>query len=304
MLASSCRQSSTAMQLVSFLLSKLLMIVAVFLFTAYTAACLFLLFAQNRFIFFPSQTITTTPEAYQLPYQDVWLAVPGPSGKIERVHGWWIPAVSTSADTVLYLHGNGLNVSANVEHAHRWHQLGLSVLLIDYRGYGRSVGDFPTESQVYQDVEAAWVHLVQERGIQPSRIFVYGHSLGGAIAIELALRHPEIAGLIVEGTFTSARAMVDFQGRYWMFPVDLLLTQKFDSIRKVPQLKMPLMFIHGTEDTVVPASMTEQLFQLAPEPKQLYLVSQAGHNDVAQVAGADYLQQINRFVNLVKATQP
>jgi uncharacterized protein len=198
---------------------------------------------------------------------------------------------------VLYLHGNGLNVGANVEHANRFHRLGLSVFLIDYRGYGLSQGDFPTESQVYKDAQLAWDYLVKKRGINPNQIYIYGHSLGGAIAIDLAVRNPEAAGLIVEGSFTSARAMVDFQsGVYRMFPIDLLLTQRFDSIAKVDRLQMPVLFIHGTADTVVPVEMSRKLFDATPEPKQLYIVPDAGHNNLAQLAGAEYLQRVHQFL--------
>ncbi len=198
---------------------------------------------------------------------------------------------------VLYLHGNGLNVGANVEHANRFHRLGLSVFLIDYRGYGKSQGEFPTESQVYEDAQLAWDYLVKQRGINPKQIYIYGHSLGGAIAIDLAVRHAEAAGLIVEGSFTSARAMVDFQsGVYWMFPIDLLLTQRFDSIAKVDRLQMPVLFIHGTADTIVPVEMSKKLFVVAPEPKQLYIVPDAGHNNLAEFAGGEYLQRISQFV--------
>jgi fermentation-respiration switch protein FrsA (DUF1100 family) len=198
---------------------------------------------------------------------------------------------------VLYLHGNGLNVGANVEHANRFHRLGLSVFLIDYRGYGQSQGDFPTESQVYEDAQLAWDYLVKKRGINPNQIYIYGHSLGGAIAIDLAVRHPEAAGLIVEGSFTSARAMVDFQsGVYRMFPIDLLLIQRFDSIAKVDRLQMPVLFIHGTADTIVPVEMSKKLFDSAPEPKQLYIVPDADHNNLAEFAGAEYLQRVRQFL--------
>jgi pimeloyl-ACP methyl ester carboxylesterase len=201
----------------------------------------------------------------------------------------------------LYLHGNGSNVGANVEHAHRFHRLGLSVFTIDYRGYGKSQGDFPSESQVYEDAQLAWDYLVQQRGVNPNQIYIYGHSLGGAIAIDLAVRHPEAAGLIVEGSFTSTRAMVDFQkGLFWLFPIDWLLTQRFDSLSKVDRLQMPVLFIHGTADNVVPVEMSKKLFDAAPDPKQLYIVPDGGHNNVAQIGGAEYLQIVSQFLGSSK----
>jgi len=202
---------------------------------------------------------------------------------------------------VLYLHGNGSNVGANVEHANRFHRLGFSVFPIDYRGYGKSQGDFPSESRVYEDAEVAWDYLVKQRGIHPNQIYIYGHSLGGAIAIDLAVRHPEAAGLIVEGSFTSVGAMVDFQkGLFWMFPTNFLLTQRFDSLSKVDRLQMPVLFIHGTADSVVPAQMSKKLFDAAPEPKQLYMVPDGGHNNVAEIGGAEYLQRLSQFLDISK----
>ena len=268
----------------------------------YTAVCLFLIFRQTHFIFFPSPVIQTTPEFFNLSYQEVWLPVASGDQAVERIHGWWMPA-ATNAKVLLYLHGNGINIGANVAHANRFHQLGFSVLLIDYRGYGRSEGGFPTEARVYADAAAAWNYLVKQRQIQPSQIFIYGHSLGGAIAIALAVQHPEAAGLIVEGSFTSIGKMVEHQGNYWMFPVDLILNQRFDSISKVRSLQMPVLFIHGTADSVVPSAMSQLLYTAAPEPKQLVLIPGAGHNDLAEVGGSQYLQAVQKFVQKVQRQQ-
>ncbi|MEG5163600.1 alpha/beta fold hydrolase [Microcoleus sp. AT3-A2] len=345
--------------LLVFLLSKSLIAFGIVLAVAYSAACVFLFVAQGKFIFFPARAIETTPDDFQLKYQDVWLPISTKTGAVESVHGWWIPAsenppsppeawggarkgeavpsvntgdsdtppspplprggargVGTSPQSergavapvpalnkgglgkvVLYLHGNGSNVGANVEHAHRFHRLGWSVFVIDYRGYGKSQGDFPSESQVYEDAQLAWDYLVKQRGINPTQIYLYGHSLGGAIAIDLAVRHPEAAGVIVEGSFTSTRAMVNFQkGLFWMFPIDVLLTQRFDSLSKVDRLQMPVLFIHGTADNVVPVEMSRKLFDAAPEPKQLYIVPDGGHTNVAHIGGAEYLQILSQFL--------
>lgn len=253
---------------------------------AYLSACLFLFFWQTRFLFFPSPDIQTTPEFFNLSYQEVWLPVPTNSGKVERMYGWWMPSAQSDAKVLLYLHGNGINIGANVAHAYRFHQMGFSVLMLSYRGYGRSEGAFPTETRVYQDTAAAWNYLVQERQIQPEQIFIYGHSLGGAIAIDLAVQHSDAAGLIVESSFTSIRDVVDYRGIYWMFPVHLILHQRFDSVSKVRALRMPVLFIHGTADLLVPAFMSQKLYDAASEPKELLLVQGAGHNDVAEVASS------------------
>ncbi|WP_017317466.1 alpha/beta hydrolase [Mastigocladopsis repens] len=278
------------------LLFTLLVWVGVVAATAYLVVCIFLFFQQPRFLFFPSPIIETTPEFFHLGYEEVWLPVSAKSGKVERIHGWWMKASQPNAKVLLYLHGNGINIGANLVHAHRFHQLGFSVLLIDYRGYGRSEGGFPNESRVYQDAATAWDYLVYRRQIPPNQIFLYGHSLGGAVAIDLALKHPNAAGLIVESSFTSIRKVIAYRNNFWMFPVDLILTQRFDSIMKVPNLKMPVLFIHGTADVIVPAFMSQDLYAAAPEPKKLVLVPDAGHNNVAEVAPSRYLQAIQSFV--------
>ena len=282
------------------LLSRSLLSIGAIAIILYTAACLYLFFQQTRFIFFPSSAIETTPKFFNLDYQEVWLPVKTQSGQVERMHGWWIPASRPNAQVLLYLHGTGINIGANVAHANRFHRLGFSVLLPDYRGYGRSEGSFPTEAAVYQDAAVAWDYLVQERKIQPEQIFLYGHSLGGAVAIDLAVKHPDAAGLIVESSFTSIRDIVDSQSIYRIFPIDLILNQRFDSIRKVRSLALPVLFIHGTADLRVPATMSQQLYEAAPQPKQLVLIPDAGHNDTAETAGDKYFQMMQKFIQQVK----
>jgi hypothetical protein len=273
---------------------------------AYLSVCLLLYFQQSRLIFVPSAVIEKTPEFFNLKYEEVWLPVATKSGRVERIHGWWIPSSreqqtpGAKGKVLLYLHGNGINIGANVAHANRFHQLGFSVLLIDYRGYGLSEGSFPTEASVYEDAAVAWNYLVQQRQISPDRIFIYGHSLGGAVAIDLAVKHPEAAGLIVESSFTSIREMVDLQKIYSFFPIDLILQHRFESIQKVRSLQMPVIFFHGTLDPLIPSQMSEKLFAAAPEPKQLILIPGARHNNVAEFAGDKYLQAVRQFIERVE----
>jgi pimeloyl-ACP methyl ester carboxylesterase len=262
------------------------------LFATYIGLCLFLRFWQTRLIFFPSEVITTTPAEVNLPYEEVWLPVS--TGKI---HGWWIPSsAKAEAPVLLYFHGNGSNIGDNVNRAARFHQLGLSVLLVDYRGYGKSSGPFPNESLVYEDAAAAWTYLTKTRQIAPKNIFLYGHSLGGAIAIEMAVRHPDVAGVIVDGSFTSIRAVAEGVSLYRLFPVDWIVTERFDSLSKMRSLKTPILFIHGTADDVVPASMSQELYQAAPVPKQLLLIPDAGHSDTPKLGGEQYFQTIEKFL--------
>jgi uncharacterized protein len=258
----------------------------------YLALCAGLYWRQTRMIFFPSPLVTNTPAELGLSYEELWLPVAA-AGFQPLLHGWWIPNPAESG-VLLYLHGNAINIGANLSQAARLHQMGFSVLLMDYRGYGRSEGQFPHEQQVYQDAAAMWQYLVQERQIAPDRIIVYGHSLGGAIAIDLATRCP-VAGLIIDGSFTSIRQMVNLSPTLRFFPARWLLTQQFNSIDKIRRLQIPILLIHGTADTRVPAWMSQALYEAAGQPKQLYLVPEAGHNNVAEVAGIDYFYVIQRF---------
>lgn len=243
----------------------------------------------------PSREIKKTPAIYQLPYQDVYVSVESPDGQKERIHGWWIPAQNQSDKTLLYLHGSALNIGANVDHGHRFHNLGFSVFLVSYRGYGLSDGEFPSEDQMYADAEAAWDYLVKQKGIDPERIFIYGHSIGGAIAIDLATRHPDAAGLIVEATFTSIFDMARLKYGYRFLPMGLIVEQKFDSLKIVGRLNVPVLYLHGTEDDRVPSEMSRRLYEKTTSAKRLKFITGGGHNNSAAIGGEDYLRSIREF---------
>jgi uncharacterized protein len=261
------------------------------LIAGYGGASWYLWAKQRELIFIPSRELRQTPADRHLKYEEVWLPIG--QGNPASLHGWWLRTDDAVAPTLLYLHGNDLNIGGNVEHVARFRQMGFSVLIVDYRGYGKSGGGFPAEAQVYEDAETAWNYLIHERHVDPGQAFIYGHSLGGAIAIDLALRHPEAAGLIVESSFTSMRDMARIT--YWMFPADWLLNQRFDALAKAPMLRVPVLFIHGTADTEVPPTMSAQLFAAARGSKSLLLVAGGGHEDVATVGGARYTDAVLQF---------
>ena len=287
----------TVIEVALLVLLKLFLAVGGVLAIAYLAACLYLLLWQNRFIFKPPTAIRSTPKSFNLDYQEVWLPVAAASGKTSQLHSWWIPGLTSEAKVWVFLHGNGSTIGDEVKRAFCLRQLGFSTLLFDYRGYGRSLDKFPTEASVYEDVETVWNYLTKVRKIAPAQIFLYGHSLGSAIAIDMALRHPEIAGLAVEGSFTSMHSMVGHLYRQFrIFPVNFLLHQRFDSLHKVQSLQMPILFFHGTADRLVPAYMSQELFAAAPEPKRLLLIPDAGHHNVSEFGGVDYLEEIQWLV--------
>lgn len=268
---------------------------------AYFLVCLAILLGQNRLIFLPIAKLEKTPAEIGLEYEEVWIGVRTWTGKTERVHGWWIPGARGDRQVMLYLHGNGGNISYNLAPVQAFHRLGFSTLVFDYRGYGRSEGAFPTESEVYRDAGAVWDYLVKIRGIEPENIFLYGHSLGGAVAIDLAVRQPRAAGVITDGTFTSLRAIIDRIPVYRFFPADLLLTHHFDSLSKLRILRVPLLLIHGTEDRSVPVTMSQVLYDKANVPKQLLIVEGAGHNDLISIAGKTYLDTLESFTRTARS---
>jgi fermentation-respiration switch protein FrsA (DUF1100 family) len=262
------------------------------LIAAYLAANAYLWTRQRQLIFEPAAELARTPADVALRYEDVNVVVGKAHGAL---HGWWLQAADAQAPVVLYLHGNDLNLGAEVDHVAALYRLGLSVLAVDYRGFGKSQGAFPSESQVYEDADAAWSYLVATRRVDPDRIFIYGHSLGAAVAIELAVRHPDAAGIVAEGGFTSMRDMA--ARRYWMFPVDWILRERFDSLAKVANLRIPVLFIHGMADDEVPYEMSQRLYAAAPARKSLLLIPGADHENSAAIGGARYERALLDFVS-------
>lgn len=274
------------------MLKKFLAIALGSLTSLYIALCLLLFWGQKRLIFVPDSQIKSTPAKYQLDYQDVWIDI----GR-EKIHGWWIPAANESAPTMLYFHGNASNNGDVVDNAAVFHQLGLSTLLIDYRGYGKSSSAFPNETRVYEDATAAWQYLTKIKQIEPDNIFVYGHSLGGAIAIELASKQSNMAGLIVEGTFTSIREIGSSDPLFKFLPLNAIVTQRFDSIDKIAALEVPLLMFHGTDDEIISPEMAKKLFDKAPQPKKLVLIPQAGHDNLHKAGDPKYyIEPLKQFI--------
>lgn len=272
--------------------------------TIYMSTIILLRLLQNRLIFEPKSLMLGTPATFNLPYKEVWLSVATSKDQTEKIFGWWIPQTVATAGVVLFLHGASGNMAAqekscNLERVVRLHQLGFSVFMIDYRGYGNSKGRFPTEARIYEDASRAWNYLTQEKGFSPEKVVIYGYSLGGAIAANLCLQQPKAAGLIAESSFTCIKDMAKYRYKYKIriFPLKLLVTQKFDFINKVKSIKVPVLFIHGMKDKVVPVTMSQRLFAAAPEPKKLLLMPNAGHNNLAQVDSARYMAALQEFLS-------
>ncbi|MCH2173720.1 alpha/beta hydrolase [Myxococcota bacterium] len=207
-----------------------------------------------------------------------------------RIHGFWLSSQG-STRALLFLHGNAGNASHRLPNASELVALKTNVLLLDYRGYGLSEGT-PSEAGVYLDAQAGLAHLTNERGFVPKRIFVFGRSLGGAVAVDLA-HGRELAGLILESTFTSAAEMATS-----ILPFTTpLVGGRFDSIRKISQIRTPLLVFHGDRDQIVPYRLGKKLFHAAREPKAFEKIAGAGHNDTTQVGGRPYFERIRQFLD-------
>jgi hypothetical protein len=279
---------------------RLLLGTTAVLIAIYASTSTYIWARQAHFIFRPERIIANTPAEYQLPFEDVYVKVNDGNGNNERIHAWWIPAEYPGDRYLLYLHGSALNIGANITHARRFHHMGFSVFLVSYRGYGKSDGTFPTEAQVYSDAQAAWTYLVEQKGIDPEAIFIYGHSLGGAVAIQLAVNNPAGGGLIVEAAFTSIADMARRIPKYRIFPIELIVHERFDSIKKVSRLQVPVLYIHGTDDKLVPHEMSRELYKCTTSAKQLKLISGGGHNNSASVGGDEYLQAVRNFIDFAR----
>lgn len=261
---------------------------------AYGLACAYMWAAQRHHIYKPRPLLQTSPERLGLKFEVVHIPS-GTGSERGELYGWWLPADAPDAPSMLYLHGNDKNISgaSDLERATRLRAMGFNILLVDYRGYGRSTGGEPDEAKIYEDANAAWSYLIRQRAHDPKRAFIFGHSLGGAIAIDLAVRHPEAGGVIAESTFTT---MVEMGKRdYPYLPVEQLLNQRFETINKVGKLKIPLLLIHGTWDRLIPYQMSQELFDRAPQPKFLKLIEGGEHNNDAIIAPLEYRAAVSEF---------
>lgn len=242
---------------------------------------------ERTFIYFPIRQISRTPADLGLAFEDVFFT----SGDGVQLHGWFVPG--SGRVTWLWFHGNAGNISHRVPDIRAFHQeLGVSVFIFDYRGYGRS-GGAPSEDGIYRDAEAALDTLLARGDVDPDTLVYFGRSLGAAVAIELATRHPP-RGLVVEGAFSSVPDMA--RHAYPFLPIWPLLRTQYDSLRKIASIERPLLVIHAERDEVVPLEMGKRLFEAAREPKTFFLVPGAHHNDTSTVGGEGYFRALETFV--------
>lgn len=230
----------------------------------------------NALLYLPSRSIERTPASAGLTHRDLELT----TDDGERLHGWWIERRAAALGHVLLCHGNAGNVGDRILHADVLTAAGFDVLLFDYRGYGSSSGT-PDERGTYRDARAALNGLLRQPDVDPARVVYLGESLGGAVALELALAHPP-ASLVLLSAFTSVREMA--RVHYGLIPTPLV-PDAYPSLRLIANLQAPLLVIHGEDDMIVPVEQGRALFEAAPTPKRLRVMRGVGHNDIVSLAG-------------------
>jgi uncharacterized protein len=244
---------------------------------------------QSRLIHLPAvpgREILSTPERIGLDYQDVWLRTEDGV----RLHGWFVPAAS-SGPVVLFLHGNAGNISHRLDSLRIFHNLGWSVLIIDYRGYGQSEGR-PTEQGLYRDAGAAVDWLREEHGVPPEELVLFGRSLGAAVASHVAAEQGAGA-LILESAFTSVPDLAS--ELYPIFPVRALARHRYDTRAALAKVEAPVLVVHSSDDEIIPFAHGKRLYEAAPEPRD-FLKLEGGHNDGFLRSGARYREGLQRFL--------
>ena len=261
------------------------MSVALYAVLAWLALVAWLTLNERRLIFFPDRTLAAEPADFGLRAEELSIA----AGDGVTLHGWWIEGPGERV--LIWYHGNAGDIADRLPNA-RWFvdTLGVSVVLVDYRGYGRSTGR-PDEAGVYSDGLAVY-DAVAARGVPARDIVLFGRSLGGAVATEVALQRPAGA-LVLEAAFRSARAMA--RVHYWFAPSALVRT-RMDNESKIGRVTLPTLFLHGDRDRIVPLDHSRRLFELAAQPEHFHIVAGAGHNDTYLVGGELYAEVWRAFL--------
>ncbi|NKE65260.1 lysophospholipase [Ramlibacter sp. RBP-2] len=264
---------------------------------ALSVGCATLEERERALIFQPSDRAWGGSAALAEGMDDVWIEFESKVSEAPaRLHGLWLPADKpVGAPVLLYLHGARWNVAGSAPRIRRMHELGFSVLAIDYRGFGKSTPGLPSEEMAYEDARAAWDWLAAK---YPERQrYIFGHSLGGAIAIDLASRVADERGTIVEGTFTSIPDVASTMKWGWL-PIGPLISQRFEAVRKVAKVGSPLLVVHGDQDRLIQSELGRKLYEAAQGRKRFLLVEGGSHHSTMAVGLARYREALAEFFQL------
>lgn len=263
------------------------------------AGCAVVDYEQRRWIFMPTDAAWAPGVAAAEGMQDVWIdyvsAHPDHAGEAVRLHGLWVAQADPAAPVLLFLHGTRWDVRASAARMRQLHALGFSVLGVDYRGFGRSSEGLPSEEMVAEDARAAWDWMARQH--PNARRYLFGHSLGAAIAIQLAQSVSDEDGLIVEGAFTSVVGLLNSTRWGWL-PIQWMITQHFDSASRIAQVGSPVLIVHGSDDTMVSPQLGRELYALARPPKRFLLVEGAVHENTDVVGHEQVRQAVHELFGL------
>lgn len=256
---------------------------------ALVAMTALMLVFERRLIYVPFRALELQPAVFGLRHEETFLVAEDGV----RLHAWLLP-LEGATRTVLVCNGNAGNMSYRLDRAvEMQRRLGVSVLLFDYRGYGRSEGS-PDEQGTYRDARAAYQYLVETRRVSAKDLVLFGESLGAAIAVQVALERPAGA-LIIESAFTSIPDMA--RSAYpFLPPVGPLIRTRYETLGKVPKLALPLLVLHGERDEIVPLAQGRRLFEAAGGPKRFFVIPGAGHNDTYVTGGEAYWRALREFL--------
>lgn len=256
---------------------------------AYAALVGAVFLLQGSLIYFPDigRQILRTPRDVGLDYETVWLTTEDGV----RIEAWYVPAPAARG-VALLAHGNAGSIGDRVDYARLFHRLGYSLLLLEYRGYGRSEGK-PSEEGTYADARAAWRHLVTERGFPPARIVLVGESLGGAVAARLAADERPGA-LVLTSSFVSVPEMA--AELYPWLPVRHLTRYRYDTLEALKRVSCPVLIAHSRDDDIVPFSHGERLFAAIKSPKS-FLEMAGGHNEGFLFTREAWGTELGRFLD-------
>lgn len=246
---------------------------------------------EKRFVFFPSSEVLYTPSNAGLQYEDVRIQ----TSDGLSLQGWFIPGDPAifNNNTWVWFHGNGGNIGHRIDElALAHHRIGANLLIFDYRGYGESEGT-ASEQGTYLDSRAVIEYLVSRFDVDEQRIVYLGHSLGAAVAVELALTRPPAAVVLVS-PFASVRDMASATLPFP--PVGWLVRNHYDNLTRIRQLRLPVLVLHGDQDEIVPISQGQKLYEAANEPKRFQVLEGAAHNDTYEVGGEQYWGTIEEFL--------
>jgi fermentation-respiration switch protein FrsA (DUF1100 family) len=243
---------------------------------------------EQHFLYFPEASYAATPARVNLDYEEITFSATDAT----QLHGWLVPG-QTEAPAVLFCMGNAGNISHRLETLQLLHQLGVTVFIFNYRGYGTSEGR-ASEAGTYSDIAGAMAFL-NDRGWPAERIILFGRSLGAAVSLEGSLRTTP-AGLIMEAPFTSIEAMGRHHYSLLNSLLGWLISAKYNNLAKIAELEAPLLIIHGKNDNICPPSMAEELYARAPQEKQILWIPEAGHNDGFVVGGERYRDTLKQVI--------